>query len=117
MPGYADRIVTLPFPELTEEGDETLHVTLRNPKTVPLALLTAEDEPAAPSGAADPMTAMYRIIAGLVLGWRVYDATSVDADQPLLGDPTADNVARLPRVILEAIVDKITEAKAPGAGA
>ena len=117
MPGYANRTVSLPFPELTEEGDETIHVTLRNPKTVPLAMLTTEDTPTAPGGASDPMAPMYRIIAGLVLGWRVYDATSIDADQPLLGDPTAESVARLPRVILEAIVEKITEAKSPGAGA
>lgn len=107
MAGYANRTVTLPFPELTEEGDTTVSVTMRNPKTVPLEDLL-RDPAAEDSG--PPLRTWYPVIARLLIGWHVYDGTATGDDQPLLAEPTADNVAKLPRVILEAIIDKITEA-------
>lgn len=112
MAGYANRTVTLPFPELTEDGDEPIHVTLRNPKTVPLEDLLRDP---ATDDTAPPLRTWYPVIARMLISWHVYDATAIGDDQPLLGEPTPENVGRLPRVILEAVIDKLTEATSAGA--
>ena len=112
MGGYANRTVTLSFPELTEDGDQTVHVTMRNPKTVPLEDLL-RDPNAEDSG--PPLRTWYPVIARLLIGWHVSDATAVGDEQPLLAEPTAENVAKLPRVILEKIIDEISEATSAGA--
>ena len=39
MAGLKNRIVTVEFPELTEDGDPPLYVSFRNPRLVPLEWL------------------------------------------------------------------------------
>jgi hypothetical protein len=51
----------------------------------------------------------------MLISWHVYDATAIGDEQPLLTEPTPENVARLPRVILEAVIDKMSEATGAGA--
>jgi hypothetical protein len=53
----------------------------------------------------------FAMVAKLVIGWRVYDATSTEDDQPLLGLPaTTELVGRLPREILERVMEEVGKA-------
>jgi hypothetical protein len=125
MPGFANRVKTLIFPELTEDGERTLFVALRNPKTMPMEALVPQDIPRGPDGAVlDPAAAETRsreIVAKLVIGWRMYDATdfSIDdegnpVDQALLPLPaTPESVAKLPMVVIQQINTAIVEAINP----
>lgn len=78
----------------------------------------AEGKPVSEDAA---MSAMFDIIAGLVIGWRAYDATNIVLDasgnvQPmtLLPTPaTADLVRRLPMEIINKIADVIKQAANP----
>ncbi|MEK6443638.1 hypothetical protein [Pseudonocardia sp. T1-2H] len=95
MAGYANRILHIPFPDLSEEGD-TVWVSILNPSQQPPDKLRPReiptDENGRPLDQNLAMEASYEIIAGLVVAWHVYDATaaSVDyetgeaLDQPLL---------------------------------
>jgi hypothetical protein len=116
MPGYANRTILLTFPELSEDGDN-VHVVIKNPKTVPLAELTPKGGGSVVDGQVDmeqAMPAMYAVIAGLVKAWHVYDATSLDDDQPPLPLPaTAESVAKLPHEITNQIMEMITGTIAP----
>lgn len=119
MAGYANRTVTLTFEDLTEEGDEPIRVTLRNPKIMPVDALVPADLDQDEKNA---LSRWYPVIAKLLVDWHVYDPTSDAAgDQPLLVEPTVENVAKLPRVIMNEITDVIVDAlgisKAAGAGA
>jgi hypothetical protein len=115
LAGYANRLITLTFPELTEPGDDTIHVVMRNPKTVPAQELMGES----PDQAADE-TAQFRaglqVLARLVVGWHVYDATSTADDQPPLPLPaTADLVAKLPMEIQNQMAARLQEVTGAGA--
>ncbi|WP_055590123.1 hypothetical protein [Peterkaempfera griseoplana] len=119
MAGYANRVLTLPFPEFTEDGDQTVHVTIRNPKTLPLATLDADLPENLPDGTPDPnhgIKTTYEVVSRLIIGWHAYDATSDDDDQPPLPLPaTPELVAKLPMEILMAVGEKINEVKGAGA--
>jgi hypothetical protein len=83
MPGYANRIVTLSFPELTEEGDPTIHVIMRNPKLVPPGEMRRRDVKLGPDGepdSDDAMAAAYEVMAKLIVGWLAYDASAAAPD-------------------------------------
>jgi hypothetical protein len=132
LAGYANRVVTLHFPELAEEGDD-IHVVLRNPR------LMAADElrSAGGSGGKEDMARIaaaqaavaaggevpdglvtdedanrgYALVAKLVIGWHVYDATSTEDDMPLLPLPaTVESVGKLPMEILTAIMEQVGKA-------
>jgi hypothetical protein len=125
MPGYSGRVVTLRFPELTAEGDPEIHVAIRNPRLIPLDLLQPRDIDLGPDGRPvnmeDAKLANNEVLAKLVIGWRVYDASdvSVDADgneldqAPLPLPATPDAVAKLPTAIFTAITREVTEAMDP----
>ena len=121
--GYANRIITLKFPEMAEEGDE-IFVVLRNPKTVSLKTLTANQVPTNPDGTPDQAAAEhagYSMLTQLVIGGRLYDATvnAVDengfpVDQPLLTYPlTIEKAQKLPVEIINKIFTQIQEAQNP----
>ncbi|MFE5582562.1 hypothetical protein [Kitasatospora sp. NPDC056531] len=114
MAGYANRVITLNFPELTEPGDEPIRVVMRNPKTVPAQALMADTpNDATPEEA---FQAGIAILAKLVIGWHVYDATSLDDDQPPLPLPaTADLVAKLPMEIQNRMAAELKETTSAGA--
>ncbi len=116
MPGYHNRTIRLDFPELSEDGDN-VHVILKNPKTVPLDELQPVDISLGPDGQPleeEARPAMYKVIAGLVKAWHVYDATSLDDDQPRLPLPaTGDTVACLPWDIIKEILKRIKEVTDP----
>lgn len=113
MPGYANRTIKLDFPDLAEPGDD-IFVIIKNPKTVPLGELTPKGGGSVVDGQVDmekAMPAMNGVIAGLVKAWHVYDATSLDDDQPVLPLPAdADAVARLPHEITNRIIELVTGA-------
>jgi len=123
MAGYANRVIKKSFPELAEDGDY-IEVIIRNPKTVPLprlmppeaeALVGEDGAGVASASTVQKLGAMDGVLAGLVIGWHVYDATSDDEDdQPLLPLPaTADSVAKLPSVIKSWMVDEVGKAMSP----
>jgi hypothetical protein len=117
MAGYANRTIMLPFPDLSEDGDN-VHVVIKNPRTVPMAELMPSDLPLGPDGKPDERqieAAMYKVVAGLVKAWHVYDATSIEDDQPPLPLPaTAESVAKLPMCITEQIAEEIKRVVNPG---
>jgi hypothetical protein len=126
MPGYGNRVITIPFPELAESTDDPIWVALRNPRMQPPSALRPREIPTDADGKPlnqdDAMEAMYEIIAGLVIGWRVYDATEVSidqatgqpADQELLPHPaTPALVKKLPMAISTRIMDEVKQAANP----
>jgi hypothetical protein len=126
MAGYANRTVRLEFPDLSE-FDDLIYVVMRNPKTVPPDdLRAAGNVPAGADGEPETEAAMrasYQIFSRLVVSWHVYDATSNDENQPLLGLPaTPADVAKLPLEILNAMGEELakvnpqTPTEAQGAG-
>lgn len=113
MAGYANRTVYLEWPDLTEEGSPTVHLIIKNPKIVPLDELQPADV-GPDGGEAAARAATYRVIASLIKAGHVYDATSLDDDQPLLPLPmTPDSVARLPMEILKTVSDLVMEVLTP----
>lgn len=126
MTGFRNRILTLAFPDLTDEGDPVLHVVLRNPQTVPPTDLVPNDLPVGPDGAPlDQALAAQRsreIIARLIIGWRMFDASDFGYDpetglatdqQPLPLPATPELVDKLPMAVIREINQVITEAVNP----
>jgi hypothetical protein len=118
----------MPFPELSEDPEhDKIWVSLRNPRLVPPEELRPKDvvtDPATgmPADVAAAETAMYAVFAKLIIGWSVYDAsvmaidldTGEPLDQPKLPMPaTVESVAKLPSVILGALVEEFTQAANP----
>lgn len=122
MPGYANRLKYVDFPEL---GDD-IRVIMRNP-----ALMTT-DELAGDNVAVDPVSglpvdmeaakqSMYGTIAKLVVGWTVFDATAPmfdaegnEIDQPALPLPaTRESVAKLPSAILTKLATIVKDTVNP----
>jgi hypothetical protein len=126
LAGYANRVITLRFPDLSDDPDtDPIWVTIRNPRLVPPAELR-------PKGGIDEndeesmMAATNETMSRLIVGWRVYDAAApveLDenghevGDQPLLGMPvTPEAVAKLPMEIINRIGEEIQEAADPQKG-
>lgn len=120
--GYANPVITLEFKDLSQDwATDPIRVTIRNPRLVPPAELRpkgldSEDED-------EVMRASFEVMARLVVGWRVYDASApidIDADgnvvgeQPLLPHPaTADLVAKLPLEIVNRLGEEVKQAGDP----
>jgi hypothetical protein len=127
MAGYAQRLIRLDFPELSEDPEtDPIFVTIRNPKLMPLQEMQDDDaREVDDDGNPVPEKAtagMMRIISRLIAVWRVYDATHLQVnpttgevmDQPLLPLPaTPDLVAKLPAAIINRIGDELTGAVNP----
>lgn len=126
MAGYANRVVRLAFPHLTEDGQPELFITIKNPKVMPPHELTAFDIDLDPVTGApkDPALAAQRsteIIARLVIAWRMYDATDWALDEdgnlvdqhPLPLPATPDLVRRLPSDAFVEITRVLQEAMNP----
>lgn len=126
--GYANRIIHMPFPDLSEDPEnDPIWVSLRNPRLVPPDELRPKGVATDP-GTGQPLdanaaeAAMYAVFAKLIVGWRVYDAsymalddnTGEPLDQPRLPmPPTTESVAKLPSVILARLVEEFTQAANP----
>jgi hypothetical protein len=115
MPGYANRVVTIHFPELSEPEDD-VHVVMRNPKTVPAGELRSSAGDVAMGADGQPAddekteTAGYAVLAKLIIGWHVYDGTSTEAEQPLLPLPaTPESVGKLPMEILTRLSEELAK--------
>lgn len=98
---YSNRFIRIPFDEL----GEGVYVEILNPRTAPPSMLLSEQA---------GVKAIYEIGAGLVRDWRVYDATSMADEQPLLGLPaTPESFAKLPWEIISRVNKEIEEGIAP----
>jgi hypothetical protein len=131
LSGYANRVITLNFPELSEPGDN-VHVVIRNPR-----LMSADELRSAGGSApedAERLAAVqaavaagqevpdelvtdkdakrgYALVAKLVIAWHVYDATSTEDDMPLLELPaTVESVGKLPMEILTRVMEQVGKA-------
>lgn len=128
MTGYANRVITIPFPELSEDQEtDPIRVTIRNPRLMSMGELQPKDvELDAEGNPVDQSAAQresFAIMAKLIIGWRVYDPTApieldengeVVGDQPLLPQEfTADTVAKLPMAIINRIGTEMAEAVNP----
>lgn len=124
---YAEPYKLLTFPEL---GDD-VSVLIKNPQLMPPDALTPEDVPVndkgEPLNPKDGMAASYKLIAGLIVAWKVYeafdptDALDVDTDadpadifarlgsgaQQRFGKVTPEAVGRLPMAILQRLMEEI----------
>jgi hypothetical protein len=141
LPGYRNRVITLTFPELAEEGDH-VEVVIRNPRLMAAEelrsagggdspedmkrLAAAREAIAAGQEVPDELVTDkdanrgYALVAKLVIGWHVYDATSAEENMPLLPLPaTAELVGRLPMEILTRVMEevgKVTPRQTPADG-
>lgn len=125
MGGYANRVITLDFPELSENDQEgRVFVVIRNPKTVTLSKLEVAAVAQGPEGqpnAEEAGAVVNGLLARLIIGGRLFDAEvdGIDADgvpldQPELTYPlTEETAGKLPIEVVRAITDKITDAQAP----
>lgn len=125
MAGFANRVRTLTFPELTEEGEPILFVAVRDPKTMPPKLLMPPDIARGPDGQPlVPEEAEQRsreILARMVIRWRMYDASDFAVDdegfpleQAMLPLPaTPELIEKLPLVVTHAMNTLIVEALNP----
>jgi hypothetical protein len=124
LAGYANRLITLTFDELSEDPEnDPIRLTIRNPRLMPPDELRPKGVDS--ENEDEVMAATYEVMARLVVGWRVYDASApieVDengdvvegADQPRLALPaTAESVAKLPMEIINRIGGEIREAADP----
>lgn len=111
--GYKQPTIRLDFADLVDDGEEC-YVTIRNPKLLPPSMLTPEDVPTGPDGKPLDITAAeestFKMLAGLIVDWRVWDCTDYTEDSPLLGEKTAENVAKLPIEIIGRISEEVEAA-------
>lgn len=118
MAGYANRTIMLSFPDLTEPGDATIHVVIKNPRMIPVQELEPPDIPTDADGRPDDRAAFMAgcaVIARLVKAWHVYDASDDGDDQaPLPLPATAELVAKLPLEIQQRIGEEIQAVRNPG---
>jgi hypothetical protein len=123
MAGYANRVVTIHFPELSEPDDDVF-VVMRNPKTVALSQMEAREVEKNQDGTPVESQASevgYTLLARLIIGGRLYDATvggvnadGTPVDQPLLTYPLSVAKAKaLPADVINGIFERIQEAQNP----
>lgn len=123
MAGYANRVVNLEFRELSEDWEtDPIRVVIRNPRLMPPGELQPREVPNGPDGTPDrdeANLAMYEVIAKLVIGWRVYDASELALDpetfeplpqQLLPQGATVETVRKLPTLIVNRIAEQLTKA-------
>jgi hypothetical protein len=123
MAGYANRIITEHFPELSEPGED-IFVVFRNPKTQTMSRFemdaVAKEADGSPNSA-EATAAVYQLMSRLIIGGHLYDARvdGVDehgnlTDQPLLTYPLSPEAASgLPLEIITKISRHIQEAQNP----
>jgi hypothetical protein len=116
MGRYANQHLLLEFPDLSEDNDP-IWVKIRNPKIVPMdQLVPAGNLAVGADGEVDMQEAKaagYGVVAGLIMDWHVYDATSDEDDMPALPIPaTADLVKLLPMEIQIRITEEIRKVTA-----
>jgi hypothetical protein len=120
--GYANPVITLPFKELSSDWEtDPIRVTIRNPRLVPPAELRPKGLDSEDEG--EVMLASFEVMARLIVGWRVYDASApieldaegnVVGEQPLLPLPaTAALVAKLPLEIVQRLGEEVKQAGDP----
>lgn len=117
--------MTIQFPDLQADPDDRIWVTMRNPKLVPIDDLRAGRESITLNAAGEPedmgaaTSAGYAILVRLIVGWHVYDATTMpelnaageDVSTPALlpqAPVTMDTVAKLPMVILNRLMEELS---------
>jgi len=125
MAGYANRVVRIGFPHLTEPDQPELFVTIKNPRVIPPDEFAVYDMELDANGVpVDKQKAAERtaeIIAKLVVAWRMYDASDFQVDengepldqQPLGLPATPELVRRLPSAAIRELNQVIGEAMNP----
>lgn len=129
--GYAQSIVRMDFSHLSEDpvGDP-IWIAVKNFKLLTQKELQPRDVPMKEDGVTpvDPMEAnkaMHELFAKAIVGWRVYDPTTLKVD-PQTGEamdmehlpypPTPELVARLPLAIINKMAEELAAAVDPQPG-
>jgi hypothetical protein len=125
--GYANTVVHMDFSDLSEDpvGDP-IWISVRNFKMMSPGELAPRDIPLDADGKPiDPeqaQQAMYEVLAKTIIGWRVYDANSLEVDpetgtplpmRRLESPPTPARVACLPVEIINRLSDEMAKAVNP----
>ena len=122
--GYANRVITIPFDELSDDPEDRIWVCMRNPKLVPIDEMRSGageiplDADGNPVDSDKATNAGYKILAKLIIGWHVYDATVIpvldaagnDVSEPVLlpqAPTTVERVAKLPMAILNRLMEEM----------
>lgn len=130
---YTNPYVLLEFPDL---GDD-VSVLIKNPQLMPPDALSPEDVPVndkgEPLNPQDGLNASYKVMAGLIVAWKVYevfnpaDALDINPDddpaavlarlgegtQQRFGKVTPEAVGRLPMAIITRIMEEVQRATNP----
>lgn len=131
---YTNPYVLLEFPDL---GDD-VSVLIKNPQLMPPDALSPEDVPlddkGMPVNPQDGLNASYKVMAGLIVAWKVYEVFNPDdgsldinpdddpADvlarlgagtQQRFGKVTPDAVGRLPMAIITRIMEEVQRVTNP----
>lgn len=127
MSGYGNPVIHIPFPGATDDDEkDPVWVAIRNPKHMSPGDMTpkqvALDADGKPVDNEAAMMAMYVVYARMILGWRVYDPSSITMDpengtvspMQLMSNPaTPEKVAKLPIFIQTRLSEVIKEAVNP----
>lgn len=127
MSGYANRVIHIPFPELSDDPEsDPIWLSIRNPQYMSPGELRPKELPVDPEGkpadSAAAQDAMYEVYAHMILGWRVYDPSSISIDpetgqvqdmERMPSPPTPALVAKLPMVILNKLSEVVKDAVNP----
>lgn len=130
---YANPYVLLEFPDL---GDD-VSVLIKNPQLMPPDALSPEDVPVndkgEPLNPQDGLNASYKVMAGLIVAWKVYevfnpaDTLDINPDddpaavlarlgegtQQRFGKVTPEAVGRLPMAIITRIMEEVQRVTNP----
>ena len=122
--GYANRVVTIQFPDMSDDPEDKIWVCMRNPKMVPIDEMRSGTDGITLNAAGEPedtgaaTRSGYKILAKLIVGWHVWDATVMPelnaagedvSVQVLLPQPptTAEVIAKLPIEILNRLMEEV----------
>jgi hypothetical protein len=120
--GYRNPVITRRFDDLVEEGD-ACHVIMRNPATMPGTEFAAIMAGGDTAGDMEKLGRVHAMIAGLVIGWRVWDPTVPVKADPETGElihdeettprllplpATPESVAKLPQAVLMDLMEQVT---------
>lgn len=107
--GYGERTLTENFDDLAEG----VYVTIKNPALMTEEGLRPRRDVTKIKDRKEIAKATSAWLASFILDWHVYDAEDFSDEPSVLGDPSAETVAKCPAAITAWIVRKITEVSDP----
>jgi hypothetical protein len=120
MPGYLNRFIDLPFPELggiDDEGKAIVWVRIRNPRLIPGDHLLPSSTKVRVGSDGQPVEVdtkvedTYGWVAKVVVDGHVWDALSLENEAPLIPmPPKVEDIGKFPIGILNRIGEEVSKA-------